>query len=54
MLEEALWLEEAEKEQSRRRRGQGRGWARTRGPGHVGLVCHFKDFVFYFERDETL
>ena len=24
------------------------------GPGHVGLVCHFQDFVFYLERGETL
>lgn len=48
-LRKPLWLEEIEEEQSRSRRGQRRGW-----PGYVGLVGHLKDFVFNFEKHETL
>ena len=43
-----LCLEETEG-QSRRE-----GFREEAGPGRVRLVGHFKDFAFYFERDETL
>lgn len=36
--------------------GQSRreGFREEAGPGRVSLVGHFKDFTFYFERDEKL
>lgn len=36
------------------KKGSVEGFREEAGSAHVSLVGHFKDFAFYFERDETL